>query len=257
MANGSKLTGVADGLGPRKSAGMPDVITCTSEGDDLSGRRRRGVNRPDDAPAGQRTGASPVPGLAMTRPLVVTGIPCASRMIPLESPVLEIGTPGSESGGRKRAHGSRPAARLRKHRISHRLPTGNAPPLDSTTTLPTGVTPQARDSWARARERGNVVSVTVLRANGQRDGVGKTSVRCSAFEHTRTILDSTRVSPYGPAAQDMPQAMRPDTRQHLTACTEPSEEMELPDTAVHGFGHTQRPSLRSEASTSRTVARGC
>ena len=33
----------------------------------------------------------------MTRPLVVTGIPCASRMIPLESPVLEIGTPGSET----------------------------------------------------------------------------------------------------------------------------------------------------------------
>ena len=114
MANGSRLTGVADGLVPRKSAGMPDVITCTSEGDDLSGRRRRGVNRPDDAPAGQRTGASPVPGLAMTRPLVVTGIPCASRMIPLESPVLEIGTPGSESGGRKRVHGSRPAARVAK-----------------------------------------------------------------------------------------------------------------------------------------------
>ena len=35
----------------------------------------------------------------MTRPLVVTGIPCASRMIPLESPVLEIGTPGSETRG--------------------------------------------------------------------------------------------------------------------------------------------------------------
>ena len=30
-------------------------------------------------------------------------------------------------------------------------------------TLPTGVTPQTRDSWARARERGNVVSVTVPR----------------------------------------------------------------------------------------------
>ena len=142
MANGSRLPGVADGLGPRKSAGMPDVITCTSEGDDLSGRRRRGVNRPDDVPAGQRTGASPVPGLAMTRPLVVTGIPCASRMIPLESPVLEIGTPGSESGGRKRAHGSRPAARLRKHRISHRLPTGNAPPLDSTIKLPSSSMPR-------------------------------------------------------------------------------------------------------------------
>ena len=66
---------------------MPDVITCTSEGDDLSGRRRRGVNRPDDAPAGQRKGASPVPGLARTRPLVATGNPRASRMIPLESPV--------------------------------------------------------------------------------------------------------------------------------------------------------------------------
>ena len=30
---------------------------------------------------------------------VATGNPCASRMIPLESPVPEIGTPGSESGG--------------------------------------------------------------------------------------------------------------------------------------------------------------
>ena len=41
-------------------------------------------------------------------------------MIPLESPVPEIGPPGSESGGRKRTHGTRPAARLRKRRISHR-----------------------------------------------------------------------------------------------------------------------------------------
>ena len=46
-----------------------------------------------------------------TCPPAVTGNPCASRMIPLESPVPEIGTPGSESGGRKRTHGSRPAAR--------------------------------------------------------------------------------------------------------------------------------------------------
>ena len=45
-------------------AGMPDVITCTSEGDDPSGRRRQGVNRPDDAPAGRCKGASLVPGLA-------------------------------------------------------------------------------------------------------------------------------------------------------------------------------------------------
>ena len=41
-------------------------------------------------------------------------------MIPLESPVPEIGPPGSKSGGRKRNHGTRPAARLRKRRISHR-----------------------------------------------------------------------------------------------------------------------------------------
>ena len=47
-------------------------------------------------------------------------------MIPLESPVPEIGPPGSESGGRKRTHGTRPAARLRKRRISHR---GYAPLL--------------------------------------------------------------------------------------------------------------------------------
>ena len=40
------------------------VITCTSEGDDPSGRRRQGVNRPDDAPAVQRKGASLVPRLA-------------------------------------------------------------------------------------------------------------------------------------------------------------------------------------------------
>ena len=56
-------------------------------------------------------------------------------MIPLESPVPEIGTPGSENGGRKRAHGNRPAARLRKRRIGHRLPIGYAPPLDSTRML--------------------------------------------------------------------------------------------------------------------------
>ena len=97
----------------------------------------------------------------------------------------------------------------------------------------------------------------MVRANGQRDGVEKTSGCASAFEHTWTILDSTRVSPYGPAAREMPQSMRPDTRQHLTACTEPSEEMELPETAVHGFGRAQRSSLRSEASTSRTVGCGC
>ena len=37
--------------------------------------------------------------------------PCARRMIPLESPVPEIGTPGSESRGWKRDDGSRAEAR--------------------------------------------------------------------------------------------------------------------------------------------------
>ena len=63
----------------------------------------------------------------------------------------------------------------------------------------------------------------MVRANGQRDGVGKTSQLSGAFEHTGAILDPTRVSPYRPAAVDMPQSMRPDTRQHLTACPGPSE----------------------------------
>ena len=65
----------------------------------------------------------------------------------------------------------------------------------------------------------------MVRANGQRDGVGKTRQLSGAFEHTGAILDLTRVSPYRPAAVAMPQSMRPDTRQHLTACTEPSQEM--------------------------------
>ena len=44
----------------------------------------------------------------------------------------------------------------------------------------------------------------MVRANGQRDGVGKTSFLPGAFEHAATILDPTRVSPYWPAAHDMP-----------------------------------------------------
>ena len=59
----------------------------------------------------QRKGASLVPRLARPARWFRPGSPCASRMIPLESPVPEIGTPGSESGGRKRAHGIRTAAR--------------------------------------------------------------------------------------------------------------------------------------------------
>ena len=79
----------------------------------------------------------------------------------------------------------------------------------------------------------------MVRANGQRDGVGRTRDWASAFEHSRPILDSTRVSPYGPAAREMPQSMRPDTRQHLTACSEPSEEMSSPETGVNALRRTE------------------
>ena len=53
---------------------MPDVITCISEGDDPSGRRRQGVNRSDDTgrPA---QGCEPGARARETRPPAVTGKP--------------------------------------------------------------------------------------------------------------------------------------------------------------------------------------
>ena len=66
---------------------MPDAITCISEGDDPCGRRRQGVNRSGDVPAGQRKGASLVPRLAISARSPHLVSPCANRMIPLESPV--------------------------------------------------------------------------------------------------------------------------------------------------------------------------
>ena len=111
---------------------MPDVITCISEGDDPCGRRRQGVNRSDDAPAGQRQGVSRVPRLA--RP---------ARWSQPEKPVCEphdsTGEPGA--GNRHAGFGERgeetcpwdsDCGPVRKRRMSHRLPTGYAPPLDST-----------------------------------------------------------------------------------------------------------------------------
>ena len=111
---------------------MPDVITCTSEGDDLSGRRRQGVNRPDDAPAGRRKGASLVPRARETRPLVAPGKPVCE-------PHDSTGEPGA--GNRHAGFGERgeetclrvsDCGPVRKRRTSHRPPTGYAPPLDST-----------------------------------------------------------------------------------------------------------------------------
>ena len=201
MAKGSRLAGVANGLVPRRRGGMPDVITCTSEGDDPSGRGRQGVNRPDDAPAGPAHGCELGATTRETHALAVAGNPCASRMIPLESPVPAIGTPGSESGGRKRAYGLRTAARPRKRRTSHRaLPVTRLP-----STLPTGVTPQARDSWARARERGNVVSVTVLTVDAVAPDVADLAA-----------LDVARLRPM--AEQGNASGQGPGTEQSVVRC---------------------------------------
>ena len=61
------------------------------------------------------------------------------------------------------------------------------------TTLPTGATAQARDSGARARERGNVVSVTVLKVVRWAEGVS-TGLRRWLDDGggDRNILRSTR-----------------------------------------------------------------
>ena len=91
----------------------------------------------------------------------------------------------------------------------------------------------------------------MVRANGQRDGVGKTRQLSGAFEHTGAILDPTRVSPYRPAAvayaaiNEAGHTTAPD-RMHRTI----SRNELSPET---GGG----PRCAQSASTSRTVTRGC
>ena len=53
---------------------------------------------------------------------------------------------------------------------------------------------------------------------GRRDRVGKTGFDRRAFK----LATPVRVSPCRPAANRLPQAMKPDGRQRLTACTEPA-----------------------------------
>ena len=75
-------------------------------------RCRRGVNRLGDASATMQEAGWPScsghgPPVHRPCPYLCPGGPCARRMIPLESPVPEIGTPGSVSGDWKRGNGSR------------------------------------------------------------------------------------------------------------------------------------------------------
>ena len=209
MAKGSRLTGVAYGLVPRKRAGMPDVITCISEGDDPRGRRRQGVNRPDDAPAGQCKGASPG-AKVLARPARWSrpGNPCANHMIPLESPVPEIGTPGSESGGRKRAHGNRPAARLRKHRTSHRLPTGYAPPLDSTEPRPRPPRHPCVRRWRTGRPRSPAAPSRARTGTNRRPA--RPTARSPPRHAPRCGCRSERERPAGRVPDDSPGLRSPD-----------------------------------------------
>ena len=99
---------------------MPDVITCISEGDDPSGRRRPGVNRSDDAPARPAQGCEPGATARATRPLVATGKPVCE-------PHDFTGEPGA--GNRHAGFGERgeetcpwgpDCGPVRKRRISHR-----------------------------------------------------------------------------------------------------------------------------------------
>ena len=91
------------------------------------------------------------------------------------------------------------------------------------------ILPRAATDRLRRQERCGAVG----NASRSDDGKGKRSAR-RGRENQRLRqclrahlddLDSTRVSPYRPAADEMPQVMRPDTRQHLTARTAPSEGM--------------------------------
>ena len=100
---------------------MPDVITCTSEGDDLSGRRCQGVSRPDDAPAVRRNGAGPVQGSR--------DLPAGRDREPVCEPHDSTGEPGA--GNRHAGFGERgeetypwesACGPARKRRTSHRSP---------------------------------------------------------------------------------------------------------------------------------------
>ena len=105
---------------------MPDVITCTSEGDDPRGRRRQGVNRSDDAPAGPAPGCEPGATARKTPPAG------RNRKLVCE-PHDSTGEPGA--GNRPAGFGERgeetcprdsDCGPVRKRRMSHRLPTGYA-----------------------------------------------------------------------------------------------------------------------------------
>ena len=101
----------------------------------------------------------------------------------------EIGPPGSESGGRKRTHGTRPAARLRKRRISHR-------PLPATRLSSTLLKLDIRDRQGVAgRRTGFRIVIWGLRggcgaSHGAMAGRGEPECR-------QLLLETVRIVPEG------------------------------------------------------------
>ena len=73
------------------------------------------------------------------------------------------------------------------------------------TTLPTGVTPRARSSWVRARERGNVVFVTVL-------SVGSRPLPQTTRQGSRGGLDPGHREAAGAPPARLPRLRRAQTR---------------------------------------------
>ena len=80
------------------------------------------------------------------------------RCRPRARPPALMGLPYIEAAGRAANH----ERRLLGAGLARGVSPERRPRTAIDTTLPTGATAQARDSGARARERGNVVSVTVL-----------------------------------------------------------------------------------------------
>ena len=116
MSRRTQASGSGEAYNPALKAESPDTSHAQVKEADkcclvLSRREQaRQANRTGTEQDWRRVPSTRVGGPTVPPPERF-GCPCARGMIPLESPVPEIGTPGSESGDWKRRHGSRTEAR--------------------------------------------------------------------------------------------------------------------------------------------------